>query len=240
MMRVPTGVPGLDAMLGGGIPRGNIVLLYGGPGSGKTTLALQFLYRAAVEQGENTLYVSVEEKKNRIYERFTPLGFKLEETEKAGRFHFLDATPIRLLGEEQLQTASKFPVSGIITRIRELVTRNKITRIAIDPLTILSLMYQKPYERRQMLYELFTKLSDMGVTTLMVAEMRESGARRTIEVEEYLADGIISLRTLMSRNALIRVLQVEKMRGAEVDIQPRPYTISKNGIVVHSDETIFV
>ena len=239
--KIPTGIPGLDYMLRGGIPEGSTVLLYGGPGSGKTILAIQYLCNGA-NNGGAALYVSADEPKHRIYLRHESMGFRLSEYEKIGKFIFLDATPIRLIGDDDVAkgSPSRILVSSLLARIKELVSRFGVKRIVIDPLSILSLRVEKPYEKRNMLYELFRGLSEIGATSLVISEMRESPVRRTIEVEEYLSDGVISLRNVYSRDTVIRVIQVEKMRGTEIDIQPRPYTITSRGIVVYSDEAVLV
>lgn len=234
-------MPGLDAMLRGGIPSGSTVLLYGGPGSGKTIISIQFLAWGA-RNGESSMYVSAEEPKHKIYSRHEAMGFPLSRLEREGLFVFLDATPIRLINDE-VEAKSSVPrlsISSLLARLREIASRHGVKRIVIDPLSTIAMRFERPYERRNMLYELFKGVSCIGATTLIVAEMRESHVRRRIEVEEYLSDGVISLRNLWARDALIRVAQVEKMRGTDIDIQPRPYTITGSGVVVHSDETVLL
>jgi len=239
--RASTGVPGLDDMLRGGIPRGSTVLLYGGPGSGKTIISIQFLTWGAMN-GECSLYVSAEEPKHKIYSRHEAMGFPLSRLEREGLLLFLDATPIRLISDEVEARSSvpKLSISSLLARLRDITSKHGLKRIVIDPLSTIAMRFERPYERRNMLYELFKGISSLGATTLISAEMRESRVRRRIEVEEYLSDGVISLRNIWAREALIRVVQVEKMRGTDIDIQPRPYTITHRGVVIHSDEPVLL
>ena len=78
-----------------------------------------------------------------------------------------------------------------------------------------------------------------GCTNILISELRGTGLEREHHFGEYLAQGVILLRTVMKDDRLTRMLQVEKMRGLEVDNQPRPYNITNNGIEVYPTLTVF-
>ncbi|MEM4327072.1 MAG: ATPase domain-containing protein, partial [Candidatus Diapherotrites archaeon] len=77
--RVKTGVPGLDDMMGGGIPKGNLVVLSGDPGSGKTVLCWQYIYYGATQYNEKSVYVSLEESEQTIFEGALEFGWDLRK-----------------------------------------------------------------------------------------------------------------------------------------------------------------
>ena len=85
---LPTGVPGLDELLNGGIPEGRVVLVVGGPGSGKTTLASQFLYKGISDYNENGVFVSIDEEKEHYYNEMINFGWDFSQTEINGKFSF--------------------------------------------------------------------------------------------------------------------------------------------------------
>jgi circadian clock protein KaiC len=76
-------------------------------------------------------------------------------------------------------------------------------------------------------------------TNLLISELRGTGMEREHQFEEYLAHGVILLRTFLKNGRLVRVFQVEKMRGLAIDNQPRPYEISKKGIEVYPNATVY-
>jgi len=94
MDRVPTGIKGLDELLGGGFPEGKCILVVGSPGSGKTTFAIQYLYSGAL-QGETGLYVTLDEYPDVIKQNFQSYNWDLDSVEKKGRLLFLDASGLR-------------------------------------------------------------------------------------------------------------------------------------------------
>ena len=82
-------------------------------------------------------------------------------------------------------------------------------------------------------------LRKRGSTNLLISELRGTGLEREHQFEEYLAQGVILLRTFLKNSRIIRVFQVEKMRGLAIDNQPRPYNISDKGIEVFPKATVY-
>src|SRR5205807_2343788 len=77
--RTPTGIPGLDKLLSGGLPKGRIILLTGGPGTGKTILSSQYLVNGIMDYDENGVYVSLDENKQHVFEEMVDFGWDLPE-----------------------------------------------------------------------------------------------------------------------------------------------------------------
>jgi circadian clock protein KaiC len=106
---VPTGVLGLDELISGGFPRGRIVLVIGGPGTGKTLLASQFLYNGISEHNENGIFVSFDESKNHLFSEMLKFGWDFKKAEEENKLAFIDATRlsrVAMLKEKVLKEES--------------------------------------------------------------------------------------------------------------------------------------
>ena len=227
--RVPTGVDGLDRMLRGGLPRGRTILLLGGPGSGKTILSVQFLYRGIYDYGENGVYVSLDESRGHLYREMEAFGWRLEDAEREGRFIFIDAHPRRV----------RFDMGRLKSRIEDAVEEISAGRVVIDPLTSLTLIYPDVVRRREVILELFSLLEGLGTTNIATLELRARGLERGVQLEEYLAHGVIILQRVKADRGLVKTMEVEKMRGIDHDDQPRPYRITGRGLEVYAEEQVF-
>ena len=107
---VPTGVEGLDELISGGFPKGRVILVLGGPGSGKTVLASQFLYKGISNYGENGIMVSLDEGKSHYYAEMLKFGWDFKKAEDEGKFGYIDATRlsrVALLKEKLLKEEAK-------------------------------------------------------------------------------------------------------------------------------------
>ena len=234
--RTRTGIPGLDELVGGGIPRGHVVLVMGGPGSGKTILCSQFLHNGAAEHGERGLFVTLDEPRKEIHAEMRPFGWDFKRLESEGVFAFIDASPFRVRTRRGFKPITAMSLGD---DIRRLAKKMEVDRIAVDPIAALLFHYPDVAERRNAILQLMDNIRSTGATCLLTLELRTPSLDRDVQVEEYLAHGVLILRTLRSGSSLVRAVQVEKMRGTSIDLQPRPYIIGSNGIEVYPEETIF-
>ena len=244
--RTPTGIAGLDEILDGGIPTGRVVLVLGGPGVGKTVLSTQFLVNGIKTYRENAVFVSLDESRQHYYSEMEKFGWNLDQLEKENKFAFVDASPIRSIpGEVRIgkTTIGKrdFSMLSLIEAIRTAVKGIDARRVAIDPIASLVFQYPDPVERRNAVLDLMEAMVGTGATCMISSESRMSGLgkEREVQLEEYLAHGVVMLQTLQVGRALVRVLQVEKMRETPVDMQPHPYKIAGTGIEVFAKESVF-
>jgi KaiC/GvpD/RAD55 family RecA-like ATPase len=242
----PTGVVGLDELLGGGIPTGRSVLILGEPGAGKTTLCSHFLANGYLKFGENGVYVSLEENRKHLFREMAKFGINFDEAEKKKQFVFVDASPIRhvpsIVRASNITIGKKeFSLVALMDSVKRAIDAVDAKRVVIDPLSYLIFQYTVPAELRGALLDLMDGLTGLDATVLMASELKNSGSivRGTIQMEEYVAHGTIIMQSIHAGTGLVRVVQVQKMRECEVDRQPRPYVISKDGIVVYPKENVY-
>ena len=241
---VPTGIPGVDTILAGkGIPRGHTVLVCGGPGSGKTTFAIQFLYVGTTQHDESGVYVTLDEEPDDIRKNMLKYGWDLKKLEDKKKLVFINVSPVRVTPMERgglIQIGMKeFRLIKLLEAIRQGVEEVDAKRIVVDPITIFALQYPNDVERIYAMRDLMRELRKTKCTNLLISELRGTGWEREHQFEEYLAQGVILLRTFLKGSRLVRAFQVEKMRGLAIDNQPRPYEISAKGIEVYPNATVY-
>jgi circadian clock protein KaiC len=211
--RCATGVEGLDAILEGGIPRGNMVLVAGSVGTGKTTLSLEFLVRGA-ERGERSLFISVTEASSKLIQNLSAFEFFRKELIEQGKLIFVDLPIIyEKLGlvREEL-TAEEIDI--LIRTIRDLVRSLGAQRLVLDSLTSVCYRIRRDEQIRDFMLRLGQELNDAGCTSLLVSEIGPTPGRYSLHgVEEAIVDGVILLWNTRRMGDILRVLQIVKMRG---------------------------
>ena len=133
----------------------------------------------------------------------------------------------------------EFKLVKLLEAIKQGVEDIQAERVVIDPVTMFMLQYPDETERIHAMKDLIVELRKTDCTHLMISELRGTGMEREYQFEEYLSQGVILLRTIQKSNQLIRMLQIEKMRGVDADTQPRPYEISEQGIEVYPNLMAF-
>ncbi|MFQ5950573.1 MAG: RAD55 family ATPase [Candidatus Geothermarchaeales archaeon] len=245
---VDTGIPGLNEILKDkGIPRGYTVLIAGGPGSGKTTFAIQFLHAGATLHDEPGVYVSADEAMGHLKTNMSGFGFDLDKLESEDKLAILDVSPIRYLAPGSPETRGvggfnigrrDFEMRRLRQEISTAVSETGAKRIDVDPVSILTLPQPDEVQRSYELIDLIQALAISGCTSLLTTELKGTSLEREHQFEEYLSQGVILLRTLIKGNQLRRVVQVTKMRGVDADVEPRPYRITETGIQVYPMEKV--
>jgi circadian clock protein KaiC len=211
--RCKTGIEALDSILYGGIPRSNTILLTGSCGTGKTSLALEFLIHGALE-GERSMFVSVTEASEKLLANVIKYDFLDKSLLSSEKLIFIDLPLIYerlgLVKAELSMEEAGILASSIIDLVKEL----KIKRMVIDSITSIGYKLKTQEKIRDFILKLSKGLSALGCTSLLVSEVQPgTQAYSTFMVEEALADGIILMGNMERRGDLLRTLQVIKMRG---------------------------
>ncbi len=240
--KMGTGIEGLDSLLSGGLPAKRIILVVGGPGSGKTILCTQFLKDGIEKSNQNCIYVSLDYSKKAFMSDMMQFGWDFGAFEKSGKFLFLEGAAIRRLPQkastsEGTYEPEDFTLEDLIDLLALHIKKNNTKRIVIDDLTALTFRFPNSMERRAAILSLMESLVELEVTAIMISEAALYDLNREIKPEEYLSDGVIGMFVLKDGT---RAIQISKMRGVQVDNKPHPYSIvDKVGIEVFPTETIF-
>ena len=253
ILKLKTGITGLDTMLGGGFPEGRMTLITGGPGTGKTIFCSQFLHYGASRENAKTVYISLDETKTHFEEEMLTFGWDFRKLEQDNLFKFIDASGVRRIKEQakagtvtvdgkQLARARLLDeifatFDGSRARaIEKMFGDFGAERVVLDSISGLTFRFPEDWEKRQAILDIMEALNSSGATCLIASEAISIGEERQVQPEEYLSQGVINLQILRTGERAVRIL---KMRGTEVDTIPRPYKVSEKGIEVYSDQNIY-
>jgi KaiC/GvpD/RAD55 family RecA-like ATPase len=145
-----------------------------------------------------------------------------------------------MLKEETSSLRGKqLQIDKLVEELEDKIKQINAKRVVIDTLAALFYRFIDPIERRTAGIDLIESLSDLETTTIVTTELIHSGLERNIMEEEFLVHGVIVMQTLFSKGTTTRALQVEKMRGANVNHNLVPYTIDRNGVEIFPAMSVF-
>ncbi len=223
MERVKTGLLELDEMLGGGFLPGDAVLIAGSAGSGKTTLALQYLVNGITQFGDRGIYVTFEELPNQIYRDAKSFGWDLRKLEEENKLRLICTSPNLLMETGGGESILDEPIKEIQPQ-----------RIVIDSLSHLQ-MYVPESELRKETYRLTMYLKTKRLSSVFTWESPEI-VGQSLSVTEagmsFLVDGIILLRYVEIESSMRKALVILKLRGSDHSKELREFMITSQGIKV--------
>ena len=223
MRRLTTGVPGLDDLIGGGVPAGDALMLAGPAGSGKTTFATQFAAEG-LRQGEAVIIVVFEEHPEEYLARAKARNQHLERGIAAGKLRIMYLRPLDLSVDETL------------AEILEAAGSLEATRVIIDSLSGFEVALAPTFREdfRESLYRLVGALTATGVTLFMTTEIVGDypHVRFTTEKVSFITDDIIVQRFVEIDGVLRTVMAIHKMRGSEHSHDFLSYEVTSNGAVI--------
>ncbi len=226
-----TGIIGLDELLNGGIPTGWTSILSGQPGCGKTCLSMGFLIGGIEIYDEAGVFCSFNENRKELGITQESFGYNLTKYEKANRLKILDFSVGRVLGDGQIVFKQKNLDLPALTKIlKDAINEVDAKRLVIDPLTIISLLFDDVREIRYNFLRFFDVIQRFGVTSLAISET--SMLSKGYTVEEFLAAGIIRLYNERLGSKRQRAIEIIKMRGINHKRGIFPLSITNNGIVI--------
>jgi circadian clock protein KaiC len=221
--RQSTGISGLDEMTNGGVVSGDAVMLTGPAGSGKSTVATQFMV-AGLKAGEPGVIAVFEEYPEEYLARADARDSEIGKMIRSGKLELIYLRPLDLSVDEALH------------EIVKAVERTKAKRVVIDSLSGFEVALAPTFREdfRESLYRLVGTLTATGVTVFMTAEVVEgfSDVRFTAERVSFITDELIIQRYIEFEGELRRVMAVIKMRGSDHSHVLRTYEITPKGVTV--------
>jgi KaiC domain protein len=228
--RIDTGVEGLDEMIQGGIPGRSLMVVIGAAGTGKTTFGLQFL-NEGLEQGETSIFITLEESREDILAAAAERDWGFREHVENDRLAIVDLDPIEMANS----------LSSLRGDLPELIADYGASRLVLDSVSLLEMMYDDQGERRTEIYDFTRALKEAGVTTMLTSEANEDNpyaSRRGII--EYLTDAVFILQYVRSEFRETRLaVEIQKIRDANHSRETKPYEITGEGISVYQQANIF-
>jgi circadian clock protein KaiC len=222
-VRLSTGIPELDVMMGGGIPEGDSLLVAGPSGSGKTVLGIQFIAEG-LRRGEPGIVAMFEELPNEYAERAASFGLDFNTPQKDGSLRIIYLRPLDLSVDET--------VHEVINAVKQIGCK----RLVIDSLVGFELALAPGFRAdfRESLYRMIGALTRMGVTIVSTVEIEENFTSMSLSnfTVSFLADDILRLRYVSISGQLRKMLLIVKMRRSQHSIDMCEYDITSHGLVL--------
>lgn len=224
--RASTGIPGLDDILGGGLPANHLYLVEGNPGSGKTTLGLQFLRRGA-DLGEKGLYVTLSETAQELRTVAASHGWKLERIEV---FELVSSEGLGPEAEQSILHPSEIELGETVRGVMNVVERLKPARVVFDSLSEMRLLAQNPLRYRRQVLALKKFFAQRQCTVLL---LDDRSARETEQQLHSIAHGVVCLEQAVDQyGPQRRRLRVIKMRGIRFRGGEHDFNLETGGLSV--------
>jgi KaiC domain protein len=229
--RIDVGIEGLDEMIQSGVPERSLMVAVGEAGTGKTTFGLQFLHEA-IRNGERAVFITLEESRERVVQSADEKGWNFSEHAANGDLAVVDIDPIEMANS----------LTSIRNELPRLVEEFGASRLVLDSVSLLEMMYDDQSTRRTEIYDFTKALKEAGVTTMLTSEASEDNAFASrYGVIEYLTDAVVVLRYIRPEDFRETRLAVEiqKIRDANHSRETKPYEITHEGISVYRQANIF-
>jgi len=227
LAKAPTGIPGLDEITNGGLPRGRPTLVCGGAGCGKTLLAMEFLVRGALEYDEPGVFMSFEETSDDLVENARSLGFDLRRLASRRRL-LLDHVH---LDRTELTEAGEYDLEGLFIRLGHAIDSIHAKRVVLDTIELLFSGLSDRLTVRAELGRLFRWLKTKHVTAIVTGE-GDAGHLTRHGLEEYVSDCVILLDQRVLEQSATRRLRIIKYRGSAHGGNEMPFLIDDHGVSV--------
>jgi circadian clock protein KaiC len=221
----------VDEITGGGLPRGRTTLLGGGPGSGKTILALQFLVHGAKKCGEPGVFVAFEENSKRILSNAASFGWNLPGLLRRKTLSFIDARP-----SGDVVQAGDFDFGGLLAALEARIGETRARRIVFDALDVPLALLPGAAARRREVYKLHEWLLSRELTGIITLQTGGSdskpGSEQPFGFMQFMVDCAVTLNQNIVRGVSHRSLRVQKFRGSGFDEDEAPFLIGNGGLQV--------
>jgi len=220
--RIPSGIPGLDRLMEGGLVKGSTNLISGAAGTGKTILCAQFIWEG-LRRGEACMFITLEEGPEDIIGDVRRFGWDFEKYIKDKKLF--------------LEYRDPFQITDITSPLLDEIKERNVQRVAIDSTAVFGMYYKDPFEIRKQLFKLLAGLKGIGVTSFLTSELpEESTTLAKFGVEEFIVDSVILLKFVGIGGEEFGNIQVRKMRRTKHSNAWHPMEVTSKGIVVKKEE----
>jgi circadian clock protein KaiC len=227
LAKSPTGIPGLDEITGGGLPTGRPTLVCGGPGCGKTLLALEFLIHGGNEFNEPGVFLALEENARELAANFASMGVDLPDLIRRKKL-VIDYVPLE---RSEIEETGEFNLEGLFIRLAHAIESIGAKRVALDTIESLFSAFPNAMILRAEIRRLFRWLKKKGMTAIITGERGVETLTRQ-GLEEYVSDCVIVLDNRIQDEVSLRRLRIVKYRGSAHGTNEYPFLIDDDGIVV--------
>jgi len=236
LVKSPTGIPGFDAITGGGVPEGRTTMLVGGPGCGKTIFALQFLINGARVLNQNGIFVAFEEAPSRILTNLESFGWNFANLVPK-KLYFMDAQPT-----PDLVQSGDFDFGGLLAALGAQARQMKAKRIVFDALDVLLSLLPDAAARRREIYRLHAWVLAGGYTCVITGKANTDDAvslgPQQFGFLQFMVDCAVSLNHRVVQGVSQRSVRVQKYRGTAFDENEAPFVIGPVGFDVAMARTL--
>ena len=221
--RIKTGCDGLDEILRGGLLEGSATLVEGSAGTGKTTLALQFIMQG-VEEGQHGIIFTFEQFPEQYFDCAAELGWDLRGLQKEGKLHVIFTTPEEFLEE----------IDDSEGKLAALIKTHGTKRLVLDSMTHFEKLSKDIGQLRGIETEIVNGVKREGITAMFLKENANVLGKWDVAMNKipFIVDTYILLRYLEMESEIKRCLMVLKMRGSDHDKDIREYRIDVGGLQV--------
>ncbi len=227
VQKIRTIIEGFDEITHGGLPIGRTTLVSGTSGTGKTLLAIQFLYHGIKYFDYPGLFVTFEESPKDIIQNACSFGWNLQRLVDEGKLFILDASP----DPEGQEVVGNFDLSALIERIQYAIHKYKAKLVSVDSVTAVFQQYDAASVVRREIFRLVARLKQLGVTSIMTTErIEEYGPVARFGVEEFVSDNVVIVRNVLEGERRRRTAEILKLRGTTHMKGEYPFTITNDGI----------
>jgi circadian clock protein KaiC len=225
--KAPTGIPGMDEISDGGLPKGRPTLVAGGAGCGKTLFATEFLVNGATQYDEPGVFMAFEENADELAQNVASLGFDLKDLVKKKKM-IIDHVRVE---RGEIEETGDYDLNGLFIRLGHAIDTIGAKRVVLDTIEVLFSALPNQGILRAELQRLFRWLKDKGVSAVITAE-RGEGSLTRFGLEEYVADCVILLDHRVTDQMSTRRLRIVKYRGTLHGTNEYPFLITRDGISV--------
>ena len=228
--KAPTGIVGFDQLCEDGLPRGRTTLLLGGPGSGKTVLAMQFLVHGAQHCREPGIFVAFEETSERISANAAEFGWNLAKLQSSKLF-IMDAQPT----PDSIQSGD-FDLVGLLAALSHRIKALGVRRIVLDALDVVLALLPDTAAKRREIYRIHEWLLKSGLTAIITSKDNsdeyDATGHQPFGFMQFMVDCAVILNHHVVQGVSQRSLRVLKFRGSSFQENESPFVISRIGLEV--------